>query len=141
MISETKLRMTKQRQIILEKLRAVTSHPTADDMYEMVRLRLPHISLGTVYRNLEILSEEGIVKKLDVGGTKKRFDGNTSTHYHLRCLQCGKVDDLDIAPLDDIEEKAASLSGYTVMKHSLEVAGVCPSCLLQNKENYKKHSI
>jgi len=134
MSPETQLRMTKQRQIILEELRSVTSHPTADDMYEMVRVRLPHISLGTVYRNLEILSEEGIVKKLDIGGTKKRFDGNPSTHYHLRCLQCGKVDDLDMPPLRDIEDRASSLSGYAVMKHSLEVIGVCPSCVQQNKK-------
>jgi Fur family ferric uptake transcriptional regulator len=128
MLSETLLRMTKQRQTILEELMSVTSHPTADDMYEMVRKRLPHISLGTVYRNLEILSDEGVIQKLNVGGSKKRFDGNTMTHYHLRCLQCGRVDDFDMTPFKGVEEKAAALSGYSAASHSLEVSGICPDC-------------
>ena len=134
MLSETMLRMTKQRQTILEELRSVTSHPTADDMYEMVRQRLPRISLGTVYRNLEILAAEGVVKKIDVGGSKKRFDGNAETHYHLRCLQCGKVEDLAIPLVSGVEEKAASLSGYSVVAHSLVISGVCPDCQKNNKK-------
>ncbi len=135
MQSETPLRMTKQRKVILEELRSVTSHPTADEMYEMVRARLPNISLGTVYRNLEVLSEEGIVQKIDIGGTKKRFDGNAHNHYHLRCLQCGKVDDLHLPLIRSIEKKAASLSGYLVTNHSLEVSGLCPECVHCNKKD------
>ncbi|MCJ7604005.1 MAG: transcriptional repressor, partial [Desulfobulbaceae bacterium] len=76
MEAKNKLRMTKQRQVILEELRKVKTHPTADDMYQMLRKKMPKISLGTVYRNLEILSESGIIQKLDVGGTQKRFDGD-----------------------------------------------------------------
>ncbi|PKN21112.1 MAG: transcriptional repressor, partial [Deltaproteobacteria bacterium HGW-Deltaproteobacteria-3] len=78
------LRITKQRQIILDELCSVTSHPTADVLYQMVRKRLPKISLGTVYRNLEIMSECGIIQKLDIGGTQKRFDGAPHIHYHVR---------------------------------------------------------
>ncbi len=128
MLSESMLRMTKQRQVILEELKSVTSHPTADEMYEMVRVRLPHISLGTVYRNLDILSDEGIIQKLDVGGSKKRFDGNSAVHYHLRCHVCGRVDDLDMPLLKGIEKEAATLSGYSVAGHSVEVSGTCPGC-------------
>ncbi len=128
MLSETSLRMTRQRQIILEELMAVKSHPTADEMYEMTRKRLPRISLGTVYRNLEILSENGIIRKLDVGGTKKRFDGNVSTHYHSRCVECGRVDDVDLEPDMKIEKKVAGITDYNILKHSLEFVGVCPVC-------------
>ncbi|HFQ79833.1 MAG TPA: transcriptional repressor [Desulfobacterales bacterium] len=128
MLSDTPMRMTRQRKVILERLRSVTSHPTADEMYEMVRQDLPKISLGTVYRNLELMSEEGVVLKIDVGGSKKRFDGNTSTHYHLRCLNCGRVDDLHMEPVKGVEAEAAALSGYQVMTHSLEVRGLCPAC-------------
>lgn len=131
MLSDTSLRLTKQRQIILEELRAVTSHPTADEMYEMIRKRLPKISLGTVYRNLEILSDKGVIQKLDVGGTKKRFDGNVGTHYHLRCTECGRVDDVHLDPEYSLEERAAALTDYKILKHSLEFIGVCPTCCCQ----------
>jgi len=120
--------MTKQRQVILEELRSVTSHPTADDMYDMVRRRLPNVSLGTVYRNLEILAESGIVQKIDIGGTKKRFDGNVAAHYHLRCAGCGRVDDIHLDTGIDLEAMAAALTDYTILRHRLEFIGLCPSC-------------
>ena len=128
MLENTSLRMTKQRQIILEELCSVKTHPTADDMYEMVRKRLPNVSLGTVYRNLEILSETGVIQKLDVGGTKKRFDGNVSTHPHVRCTECGKVDDVDFEPDIDLTSAAAPYTHYQILKHRLEYIGVCPDC-------------
>ena len=128
MLEDTSLRMTKQRQVILDELRAVTTHPTADEMYEVIRRRLPKISLGTVYRNLEILSDNGVIQKLDIGGTKKRFDGNVSTHYHLRCIDCGRVDDVHLDTDNELEKKAAALTDYKIIKHRLEFIGVCPSC-------------
>ena len=128
MLEDTSLRMTKQRQVILEELRSVTSHPTADDMYDMVRRRLPNVSLGTVYRNLEILAESGIVQKIDIGGTKKRFDGNVAAHYHLRCAGCGRVDDIHLDTGIDLEAMAAALTDYTILRHRLEFIGLCPSC-------------
>jgi len=128
MLEDTPLRMTKQRQVILDELRSVTSHPTADDMYDMVRRRLPNVSLGTVYRNLEVLAGSGVVQKIDVGGSKKRFDGNTEAHDHLRCTACGRVDDILINTETDFEEMAALLTGYTVLRHRLEFIGICPQC-------------
>jgi len=127
-MNEGKLRLTKQRQIILAELRKVTSHPTADDLYNMVRQRLPKISLGTVYRNLEILSDNGIIQKLDVGGTQKRFDGNAERHYHIRCASCGRVDDLHLPPDENVEDKAAKLTNFKIIRHHLEFVGYCPSC-------------
>jgi Fur family ferric uptake transcriptional regulator len=85
--------MTRQRQIILEELRKADTHPSADEVYETVRKRLPRISLGTVYRNLEILSELGEIQKLELGGDLKRFDRKPNKHYHIRCMNCGRVDD------------------------------------------------
>ena len=78
-------RMTLQRKTILEVLRQTDFHPSADEIYMMVRERLPRISLGTVYRNLEVLSESGFIQKLELGGTIKRFDWNPEKHYHIRC--------------------------------------------------------
>lgn len=128
MHKNSKIRMTKQRQVILEELCKVTTHPTADEMYQMIRKRLPKISLGTVYRNLEILSELGMVLKLDVGGTQKRFDGHVENHYHVRCTECGCVGDLHMSTDHEIEQQAQTLTDFEIKRHSLEFIGVCPEC-------------
>lgn len=122
------MRITKQRQMILDQLRQLTSHPTADDMYHLLRRHMPKISLGTVYRNLEILSGEGLIQKLDVGGTQKRFDGNPQNHYHVRCLHCGRVDDIEMMPMTEVETDARRLSRYEILRHRLEFTGICPEC-------------
>jgi len=122
------LRMTRQRRIILEELGKVTSHPTASDLYQRVRRRLPRISLATVYRNLEILSACGAITKLEAGGTQKRFDGDTSLHYHVRCMACGRVDDLPVKPIGDIEKYLRGTGGYEIVGHRLEFVGFCPKC-------------
>jgi Fur family ferric uptake transcriptional regulator len=121
------MRLTNQRKVILEELRAVTSHPTADELYEMVRKRLPRISLGTVYRNLEVLSNCGLILKLEVAGQQKRFDGDTSPHHHVRCIHCGRVGDVSrVRELPDFEEGFES--DFTIVGHRLEFHGICPDC-------------
>ena len=122
------LRMTKQRRIILEELCKLKSHPTADEMYHILRKRMPRISLGTVYRNLEVLSESGIIQKIDVGGTQKRFDGNAELHYHIRCVKCNRVDDIDVPPDRSIEDQARKRTEFTILRHHTEFLGLCPNC-------------
>ena len=128
MVKENKMRMTRQRKIILEELRKVNTHPSADEIYEMVRLRLPRISLGTVYRNLEILSELGKIQKLQLSGSLKRFDWNTNKHYHIRCVRCNRVDDAPIAPLNQIEDELYESTVFEIIGHNLEFVGLCPEC-------------
>jgi len=123
--------MTTQRQVILDELKKLKSHPTAGELCQIVRRRLPRISLGTVYRNLEILSRQGMIQKLDVGGTEMRFDGTTDNHYHLRCLNCGKVADVDMDVIPGLELKADGAAGYEVLAHRLEFMGLCPDCRQQ----------
>ncbi len=122
------MRLTTQRQIILEELGKVTSHPTANEVYDMVRKRLPRIGLGTVYRNLELMAETGIILKLEVGGTQKRFDATIAPHYHIRCLSCGKVDDIELPVMASINKTAADLSQYQVLGHHIEFSGICSDC-------------
>ncbi len=122
------MRLTTQRQIILEELSKVKTHPTASELYDMVRKRLPRIGLGTVYRNLELMAENGMILKLEVGGTQKRFDATTDTHYHIRCTGCGKVDDIDTPVMDDLVNAAAANSSYQVVGHHVEFTGICPGC-------------
>lgn len=128
MEQKTTRRMTRQRQVILEELRKVTSHPTADQLHQMVRRRLPGISIATVYRNLELLADEGQVLKLDVAGTQRRFDGTPTPHYHIRCARCGRVDDVHMESVPNLDEKAGHACGYQVLSHSVEFAGICPEC-------------
>lgn len=120
--------MTRQRRVILEELRRDNDHPTADMLYERVRKRLPHVSLGTVYRNLEILTALGEIQTLEMSGSQKRFDGVPRKHYHIRCVHCGSVDDAPIAPLNRLEDQLYGATVYTIMGHRLEFMGLCPEC-------------
>ncbi|MEN8188940.1 MAG: transcriptional repressor [Thermodesulfobacteriota bacterium] len=131
MQTTSNMRLTTQRQIILEELGKVTSHPTANEIYDMVRKRLPRIGLGTVYRNLELMAETGMILKLEVGGTQKRFDATTTPHYHIRCMGCGKVDDIDIPVQEEINKTAAAASDYQILGHHVEFTGLCSECNLQ----------
>jgi Fur family ferric uptake transcriptional regulator len=128
-----KLRMTRQRKVILEELRKVKTHPCADEIYETVRRRLPRISLGTVYRNLEILSKLGEIQKLEVGGVLKRFDGIPENHYHIRCTCCGRVSDVPIPTMEGLEDEIRSVSDFTVLGHRLEFIGECAGCAAEIK--------
>jgi len=123
-----KYRTTHQRRVILEQIRKVNTHPTADEIHEMVRKRLPRISLGTVYRNLEILSACGLIQKIGPVSSQMRFDGDTRNHYHIRCIHCGRVEDAPIEMVDTLERDMNKASDYTVLGHRLEFIGVCPMC-------------
>jgi Fur family ferric uptake transcriptional regulator len=122
------IRMTRQRKVILEELRKLENHPTADEIYDVVRKRIPRISLGTVYRNLEVLSELGEIKKLEFGGSIKRFDGDPKDHYHIRCNLCDRVDNAPMPHLDDIENHISLKTDYRIIGHRLEFFGLCPEC-------------
>lgn len=126
--------MTRQRKVILRELRKTLTHPTADEIYGMVRKRLPKISLGTVYRNLEMLSENGVIRKLDVAGNQRRYDGRMEEHHHVRCIKCGKVSDLSAKPVINIEREFKDPGGFIVRGYSLEFRGVCPDCGKQDPE-------
>lgn len=125
------IRLTTQRQIILEELAKVTSHPTASELYDMVRKRLPRIGLGTVYRNLDLMADSGMILKLEVGGTQKRFDATTEDHYHIRCSSCGKVDDIDVPVIQELVDQATEATPYMILGHHVEFSGICPGCQKQ----------
>ena len=134
MQKEKSLRMTRQRKVILEELRKLNTHPSADEIYEVVRHRLPRISLGTVYRNLEVLSELGEIQKLELSGLLKRFDWDTKKHYHIRCMRCSRVDDAPIAPLNQLDNELYGATVFEIIGHNLEFTGLCPEC---SRKEYK----
>ena len=121
-------RKTEQRRVILEELRKLLTHPTADEVYRIVRRRLPRISLATVYRNLETLSAEGLVLKLEFPGASKRFDARTEQHGHIRCIHCGRVDDHFANPRVRLDASLSKATGYRIIGVQLDLIGICPRC-------------
>ncbi len=125
-------RSTRQRQVILEEVKRSRTHPTADEIYEQVRSRLPRVSLGTVYRNLDVLAANGDILKLAPGRPQMRFDGNLTAHYHMTCIHCGRIEDLPLTasdnPIDILENMTSHLTKYGVFGHKLEFVGVCAEC-------------
>jgi len=135
MIPSNFRRLTRQRRVILEELRKVNTHPTAAGVFALVQRQLPNISLGTVYRNLELLARSGVIRKLQFAGSVARFDGNTQPHDHIRCIRCGRVDDLPGPPVELPERRFDALLGYQILGHELALFGLCPECQSQGSSD------
>jgi Fur family ferric uptake transcriptional regulator len=122
-------RNTRQRQVVLDELRHDCTHPTAGELYRRVRERMPRISLGTVYRNLEILQETGDAIRLSgCSGQEARYDGRPEPHLHFRCEQCERIRDLEtVLPLVD-DLVGSSLEGHVVSGYHVVLHGTCRDC-------------
>ena len=131
--SDRKYRMTHQRQVILEEVMKDGGHPTADEIYERVRKQLPRISMGTVYRNLDILVSSGFISRIEPGLPQMRFDGKTRDHYHITCIRCGKIENAPIEPFGDtlntLEHALGRLTKFGIFGHKLEFMGLCKECM------------
>ncbi len=124
-----KTRMTKQRKTILEVLKNTDSHPTADWIYEKVKQEIPNISLGTVYRNLNLLADKDKITVINYANDQSHYDGNTKIHYHFRCNQCGNVFDLEVKLFEkEIDAIVNNNTDFEVDSHRLEFYGLCPDC-------------
>lgn len=131
------LRMTNQREIVLRELQKSKKHLTADELYVIVKKIMPRISLATVYRNLEILSETGLIGKLEISGRQKRFDYDPKEHDHIYCVICHRVDNLDVAHEDWNPEQFRNVAGYSITGYRLEILGICPDCQKKRKKKEK----
>lgn len=127
-LKSTRVRMTPQRHAILEFLYESQTHPTADEIYKALEGRFPNMSVATVYNNLRVFKEVGIVKELSYGDASSRFDCVTSNHYHVICNDCGKIVDFHYPGLDEVETLAEHVTGFQVDNHRMEIYGTCPSC-------------
>ena len=114
---------SKQREAILAELRSRKDHPTAEDLYLTLKAEMPNLSLGTVYRNLNMLASDGVILKISFEGAD-RYDGNKELHYHFQCLECGCVTDVDMPPFNDIAYAKGRID-----THELIFSGVCDKCL------------
>jgi len=126
------LSMTRQRLAIFEALAATREHPSAEDLHRAVRKRIPHLSLATVYKNLEALRDIGAVSDVNALHEHGRYEaalpgtGAGSPHHHLVCIHCRKVVDLHDAGLDDLQ--VSNPLGFEVRALKVQVEGICPEC-------------
>jgi len=130
-LKSTGVRITPQRHAILEFLIQSMIHPTADDIYRALEQKFPNMSVATVYNNLRVFREAGLVKELTYGDSSSRFDFVTNDHYHIICDSCGKIVDFHYPGLDEVEQLAAHVTGFQVNGHRMEIHGTCPTCELQ----------
>ncbi|HXG22636.1 MAG TPA: transcriptional repressor [Methylomirabilota bacterium] len=128
MAGEVQKRVTRQLAAVYEALQGDLSHPSAEEIYQRVRRTLPHISLGTVYRNLQRLVEEGKVRLLLLDERVARYDAMTAEHDHFICQQCGCVIDILLARERQMNLTPLLEQGFTVASHSLAVHGLCRQC-------------
>lgn len=129
MEQKTTLKRSRQRDAIIAFLKTRKDHPTADTIYHEIRNTIPNISLGTIYRNLSLLSERGDILKLTCDGKMDRFDADTTPHYHFICRNCGCVKDIDFPYIEDIDCEANEHFDGSILSHSLLFEGYCKDCL------------
>lgn len=122
------MRYSKQRELILNTVLQNKIHPTADDVYKLLRDEYPGLSLGTVYRNLNFLAEHDMLKKINVPNGSDCFDVTLAEHQHLVCVKCGKVYDVSIPEINNIENNVYRRTGFRINVSSLAFEGVCSSC-------------
>lgn len=128
------LKYSRQRESIKEYLNSTCEHPTADTVYLHVKQEYPNISLGTVYRNLNLLADLGEAVKITTAHGGDRFDGHTHPHYHFCCTTCGSVIDLDLDELHCVNKEAEKNFDGIIESHTMMFFGTCSDCLKKNTE-------
>lgn len=124
-------RFSHQRERIYQAVRDSGEHPTAEMVYQSLKPEMPRLSLGTVYRNLHQMAQEG--RLTEIQGAVVRFDGCTVPHTHLRCLRCGGVFDLKEIPYDRTLDVLAARQGVRILGHALLFTGICSACADKEK--------
>ena len=128
MKKETAYKHSRQREALFNLLCSTKIHPTAAWLYDELRKDFPHLSQGTVYRNLNILVEQRRIKALNTSSGYAHFDADMSLHHHVICTCCGKVEDVEVPHTVWQESAAAQASGYQIESLRLDFFGLCPDC-------------
>ena len=128
---------SRKREAVLEKIRGTTSHPSAVWVYEELRKEIPDLSLGTVYRNISVFKEEGLIVSVGVVNGQERFDGNITEHTHFVCLTCGDVLDVDAALDEALNEKVKTENGVEISARQLTFYGRCNNCKSRSEPDYE----
>lgn len=122
------LKYSRQRESIKKYLDTHRTHPTAETVYLDIKQEFPNISLGTVYRNLNLLADMDEILRISPGNGPDRYDGNTAPHYHFICTECGKVLDIDLKPQTMLNDIANEHFEGIIKSHVTHFFGLCPEC-------------
>ena len=122
------MKFSKQREMVLNQVKMFPVHPTADQVYTALKADNPNLSLGTVYRNLNLLSEMGELLKIRIADGSDRFDGRTDCHYHMVCDKCSRVFDVELSELDGLNDTVSQKYGHKLTMVTLNLNGVCCEC-------------
>ncbi len=122
------MRRSRQRDRILEILRSTETHPTAEWIFARMRRESPHISLGTVYRNLGQLVEQGTIRRLGFGSSFDRYEANVLSHHHFVCDRCGAIADLDVPVGESLTRSLGRAAGVKADRHEIRLYGICAAC-------------
>ncbi|MBR6607718.1 MAG: transcriptional repressor [Oscillospiraceae bacterium] len=121
-------RQSKMRQVVYDTVVEHPVHPTAEYVYEKLKPQYPSLSLGTVYRNLGVLVEQGLIRKIESLDAADRFDGNMEPHSHVQCSVCGSLQDIFLSYDKGLDAAANRESGYAITEHNISFVGICPDC-------------
>ena len=113
---------------MLELLQSTRTHPTANWLYGRLRKEFPDLSMGTVYRNIGILIQQGFINRIAFGSTFDHLDANMKSHYHFICEKCDSITDLEVLPDKSLNAWPDKSRGFTVSRHEIEFYGLCPKC-------------
>lgn len=121
-------RNTIQRKLILNVVRSLCGHVSAEEVYDCIRREYPSVGKGTVYRNLNILAEEGEIRRVEIPDGPDRFDFTLKDHYHIRCVRCGQVSDVDMDIITDMDVRIKDKHGFKFLDYDILFKGICPEC-------------
>ena len=130
----TSRRNTIQKDLVRNAVYEMKRHVTANEVYEFIKESYHTIGKGTVYRNLDILVEEGALRKVEVSEGPNRFDFTLKNHYHVRCVKCGEVSDVDMDEIPDLMKKIHDTHGIEFLGYDISFKGICQKCRGEAKE-------
>ena len=131
-------RNTIQNTLVYEAVNKLQCHATADEIYEEIKKDHPNISRATVYRNLNVLSEMGEIRRLETPGGADRFDHRCHDHCHVRCQKCGRVFDVDVDFITGLEQRIRDAHGFEFTGYDILFRGICPDCQNSSQKNEPK---
>lgn len=125
---EKNLKLTPQRIAVYKYLKSTKSHPGAETIYKALHEEFPTMSLATVYKALKTLVSVNLIQELNVGEGNFRYDANVSSHPHIHCINCNRVDDIDDINFEDLNTKIKDYTEYEVLMNQVYFYGLCPKC-------------
>jgi len=134
-------RSTLQRQLVHRIIEESRDHPTALTVYERAREKMPSISLGTVYRNLQLLVGQRMLLERKIGNRPARYESNRHRHYHIYCMECGALEDLSVPYQETLDRRVQKIVRYKLQEHRMEFYGICPRCQASARQRARPAAI